>query len=170
MKIKEIDSLQLYYEEDTNGIMFVKLQGYIDTYNSHAFLLEILNDVIQKGFYKIVFECSALTFVSSTGIGTFVEILKYAREMGGGIAFYSLYPKIEEIFQLLGFNQFFLIGRDKKEAIEKLNDKITKTIIGDKEAECPVCKKHITLTKPGRFRCTNCKSIINVNDDLVISL
>lgn len=170
MKIKEIDSLQLHYEEGADGIMFVKLQGYIDTYNAHEFLLEVLKDIIQKGFYKIIFECSALTFVSSTGIGTFVEILKYAREMGGGIAFYSLYPKIEEIFQLLGFNQFFLIGKDKKEAIEKLNNKIARALIGDRETECPVCKKHITLTKPGRFRCTNCKSIINVNDDLEISL
>lgn len=170
MKMKEIDSLQLHYEEGTDGIMFVKLQGYIDTYNSHEFLLEVLHSLIQKGFCKIIFECSALTFVSSTGIGTFVEILKYAREMGGGIAFYSLYPKIEEIFYLLGFNQFFLIGKDKKEAIEKLNNKIAKTLIGDRETECPVCKKPITLTKPGRFRCTNCKSIINVNDDLEISL
>ena len=170
MKIKEIDSLQLCYEEDVDGIMFVKLQGYIDTYNSHAFLLEVLNSAVQKGFYKLIFECSALTFVSSTGIGTFVEILKYVREKGGGIAFYSLYPKIEEIFQLLGFNQFFLIGRNKKEAVEKLNNKISKTLIENKETECPVCGKPITLTRPGRFRCTNCKSIINVNDDLVISL
>ena len=170
MKIKEIDSLQLRYEEGTDGIMFVKLQGYIDTFNSHAFLLEVLNSVIQKGFCKIVFECSALTFVSSTGIGTFVEILKYTRERGGGIAFCDLYFKIEEIFQLLGFNQFFLIGIDRKEAVEKLNNKVTKTIIGNKETACPACGRAIKLTKPGRFRCANCKSIITVSDNLVITL
>ncbi|NLC91867.1 MAG: STAS domain-containing protein, partial [Treponema sp.] len=50
-----------------NGI-FVYLSGYIDTYNSSFFQKQV-SKIIESGFVNLIFNCSALNYVSSTGIG-----------------------------------------------------------------------------------------------------
>lgn len=168
MQVTEIDSLKIIYEKGENDIMFVRPEGFLDTYNSHDFLLDVITKTLRKDFCKIIFDCTALTFISSTGIGTFIEILKDAKERKGGIAFYNLSSKIHDVFQLLGFTQLFLIGKTKEEAIGKLEGKIKTPAF--KDAECPVCKKLIMVKSPGRFRCSQCKSILNIGEDLTISV
>lgn len=168
MQFTEIDSLKIIYEKGENDIIFVKPEGFLDTYNSHDFLLDVITKTLRKDFCKIIFDCTSLNFISSTGIGTFIEILKDAKERKGGIAFYNLSSKIYEVFQLLGFTQLFLIGKTKEEAIGKLEGKIKTPAFRD--AECPICKKLLIVKSPGRFRCSNCKSILNIGDDLTISV
>ena len=168
MQVTEIDSLKIIYEKGENDIMFVRPEGFLDTYNSHDFLLDVITKTLRKDFCKIIFDCTALTFISSTGIGTFIEILKDAKERKGGIAFCNLSSKIYDVFQLLGFTQLFLIGKTKEEAIGKLEGKIKTPAF--KDAECPVCKKLIMIKSPGRFRCSQCKSILTIGEDLTISV
>ena len=35
---------------------------------------------------------------------------------------------------------------------------------------CPMCTKHLRATRSGRFRCSECKSILAINDQGVVSL
>lgn len=167
MQVTEIDSIKVSYEKGSNNTMFVKLEGYLDTYNSHDFLIEIITKVLGKEYCKIIFNCEGLSFISSTGIGVFIEILKNVKERGGGIAFYNVPTKVYDVFHLLGFTQLFLIGKDKKEAIDKLEGKINTPAC--KETKCPICGKAIKV-KPGRFRCSGCKGIIKVAEDLTVSI
>ena len=52
----------------TNGL-FVYLSGYIDTYNS-SFFQKKISQIIEAGFINLIFNCSSLNYVSSTGIGS----------------------------------------------------------------------------------------------------
>ena len=54
--------------------MFIYLSGYIDTYNSSFFQKQI-QKIMDAGFINLIFNCSSLNYVSSTGIGSFTVFL-----------------------------------------------------------------------------------------------
>ena len=57
-----------------NGCAVV-LEGYIDTYNS-SFFQKQLTKLISAGYFNLLFNCEALSYVSSTGLGSFTILLK----------------------------------------------------------------------------------------------
>ena len=96
--------------------LFIYLSGYIDTYNSSFFQKKITN-VIEAGYINLIFNCSSLNYVSSTGIGSFTVFLKMVKPKSGDIVLLEIQSKVYEVFQLLGFSQFFNIKNTAEEAI-----------------------------------------------------
>lgn len=101
-------------------ILLVKLTGYIDTYNSNYFINQI-NKILENGAYKIIFDCSGVSYISSTGIGSFVIVLKTVKSHGGEVVILKIAPRVYEVFALLGFSQFFKIVDTLEDAITFLN-------------------------------------------------
>mgnify|MGYP003468052950 CR=1 FL=1 len=90
---------------------------------------------------------------------------------GGDVVLLEIQPKVYEVFQLLGFSQFFNIRNNQEEATsfftngEGILPDVFPAIVS-----CPVCRKKLKATKAGRFRCSGCKSIIAIDSDAEISL
>ncbi len=161
------DSLKITLDtlEGVEGGVFVSLNGYIDTYNSVYFQKQI-SKLISAGFAKIVFSCASLNYVSSTGIGSFTSFLKLVKPKGGDIVLMNIQPKVFEVFQLLGFSQFFNIKNSMPEAIaffKKDGNTSFQVSVFPKAVSCPVCSRKLKATKSGRFRCSDCKSIIAID-------
>lgn len=158
-------SLEIFLEkiEEASNSVLVTLSGYIDTYNSAYFQAQAAK-IISAGFKNIVFNCQKLTYISSTGIGSFTSIEKSAKSSGGEILFTGVQPKVLEVFQLLGFGQVFNIKESVEEAEEYLKkEKGASGSTFPKIFECPVCSKKLKATKSGRFRCSDCKAIIVID-------
>ena len=158
--------------EDVECCLFVTLTGYLDTYNSNSFQKSIQR-AIEAGFTQLIFNCKELNYVSSTGIGCFTSFLKTVKPRGGDIVLLDIQQKVFEVFQLLGFSQFFNMKGNLDEAIEffeqELNSK-NKSDNFEKFFSCPVCAKKLKAVKPGRFRCSACKTIISVDTEGQVSL
>lgn len=150
-------------------ILFIKLTGYIDTYNSNYFTNR-MNKILEIGVYKIIFDYSGVSYVSSTGIGSFMTVLKTVKSHGGGIVLLKMVPRVYEVFSLLGFSQFFKIVDTLEDAITFLNAETKSDFAEVYENQCPTCKKRLIIRKPGRFRCPGCKSIITVNSSKQVFL
>ncbi|MCF0242757.1 MAG: STAS domain-containing protein, partial [Treponema sp.] len=78
------DSLKISLDKNDNvpkGV-FIYLNGYIDTYNSNFFQKKITK-IVEAGYVNLIFNCSALNYVSSTGIGSFTFFLKLVKPKGG---------------------------------------------------------------------------------------
>ena len=145
-----------------NGII-IYLNGYIDTYNSSVFQKRI-QKVVEAGYVNLVFNCSSLNYVSSTGIGSFTAFLKMVKAKSGDIVLLDIQPKVYELFQLLGFSQFFNIRATITEAVAVfLSGASNENSVFPKVFGCPVCSKRLKATKAGRFRCSECKSIFSVD-------
>lgn len=164
------DSLKIQLEKDANdtAMIILNLKGFLDTYNSADFQREV-NKLIESGYIKILFNCSELNYVSSTGIGAFTSFLKSVKQKNGNIVLAFLQPKVYEVFQLLGFSKFFNITSSLEEAKKIFTGQQavsgeTKTIF-PKVFKCPICKKNLKASKAGRFRCSECKTILNIDDD-----
>lgn len=151
--------------------IFVYLSGYIDTYNSSFFQKQITK-VIEAGFINLIFNCSSLNYVSSTGIGSFTVFLKVVKPKGGDIVLLEIQPKVYEVFQLLGFSQFFNIKNTAEEALSFFSS----GGIGNSSSvfpliiSCPVCNKKLRAIKSGRFRCSGCRSILAISDSGEVTL
>ena len=167
------DSLKIMLEKADsipNGI-FIYLNGYIDTYNSNFFQKKITK-IVESGFINLVFNCSSLNYVSSTGIGSFTAFLKMLKPKGGDVVLLEIQPKVYEVFQLLGFSQFFNIKDALPDAIA-----FFQTTTSEVQAEifpkifaCPICTKKLKATKAGRFRCSECKTILAIDNNAQVFL
>jgi hypothetical protein len=83
--------------------------------------------------------------------------------MNGDLVLLDVQPKVYEVFQLLGFSQFFNIRGTVEEAVTYLQGDAATGVIFPKIFNCPICAKKLKATKPGRFRCSECKTIISVD-------
>ena len=159
------DSLKINIEkvaEVENGLV-IYLNGYIDTYNS-SFFQKRISKAVEAGFVNLIFNCSALNYVSSTGIGSFTAFLKMIKPQGGDIVLLEIQPKVYEVFQLLGFSQFFNIKDSMPDAIQFFQQgaPVAESVF-PKIFSCPVCSKRLKATRAGRFRCSECKSILAID-------
>lgn len=166
------DTLKISLETEASvpNCLYIYMNGYIDTYNSNFFQKKITK-AIEAGYVNLIFNCSALNYVSSTGIGSFTSFLKMIKPKGGDIVLLEIQPKVYEVFQLLGFSQFFNIKDSSEEAVNffKLGTTVKDSVF-PKVFACPVCSKHLKATKPGRFRCSECKSILAIDQSGQVSL
>jgi anti-anti-sigma factor len=157
IKLQKIDSVE--------GCLVLYLTGYIDTYNSNFFQKRV-NRAVEAGYTKLIFHCSGLNYVSSTGIGSFTAFLKAVKPRGGDLVLLEIQPKVYEVFQLLGFSQFFNIKDNLDEAVEffKKGGVATESEVFPKIFKCPICSKKLKATKAGRFRCSECKTILAIDN------
>ena len=159
------DSLKINLEKlaEVDNCLTVYLNGYIDTYNSSFFQKRIAK-VVEAGFTNLIFNCASLNYVSSTGIGSFTAFLKMVKPKGGDIVLLEIQPKVYEVFQLLGFSQFFNIKDSMSDAINffKQGAPVAESVF-PKVFSCPVCSKRLKATRSGRFRCSECKSILAID-------
>jgi len=159
------DSLKINLEkvDGLENSLVIYLNGYIDTYNS-SFFQKRITKVVEAGFVNLIFNCASLNYVSSTGIGSFTAFLKMVKPKGGDIVLLEIQPKVYEVFQLLGFSQFFNIKESSAEAIQffKQGAPVAASVF-PKVFSCPVCSKRLKATKAGRFRCSECKTIIAID-------
>jgi anti-anti-sigma factor len=160
------DSLKIRLQqvEGAEGGLVLYLTGYIDTYNSNFFQKRV-NRAIEAGFVRLIFHCSGLNYVSSTGIGSFTAFLKAVKPRGGDLVLLEIQPKVYEVFQLLGFSQFFNIKDSLDEAVEYFSRGATTTQsdVFPKIFKCPICGKKLKAIKAGRFRCSECKTILAID-------
>jgi anti-anti-sigma factor len=151
--------------DDLNNALIIHLDGYVDTYNSLLFEKRITR-IIEEGYTNLIFNCLALTYVSSTGIGTFTVFLRLLKRKGGDIVLLAVQPSVLEVFDLLGFTEFFNIKTDHGDAVTFFTSQ--HNVVGQvfpSVFPCPACHKSLKAVKSGRFRCTYCQSTMSVDEE-----
>jgi anti-anti-sigma factor len=165
------ESLKIKLEkvDEVEGCLTLELTGYIDTYNSACFQKRV-QKAIDAGFIRLVFLCSSLNYVSSTGIGSFTSFIKAVKPHGGDVVLMGIQPKVYEVFQLLGFSQFFIIKESLDDAISFFQSRSADEPNFPKTITCPACSKSLKVQKQGRFRCSECKALLSLNNQGQVSL
>jgi anti-anti-sigma factor len=157
--------IKLQQAEEIDGCLILYLTGYIDTYNSNYFQKRIAK-AIEYGYTRLIFQCGGLNYVSSTGIGSFTAFLKSVKPRGGDLVLLEIQPKVFEVFQLLGFSQFFNIKDTLEDSLNFFRNgpAAASSSLFPKVFDCPICSKKLKAIKPGRFRCSLCKAILAIDN------
>jgi anti-sigma B factor antagonist len=139
-------------------IFLVRLSGSLDTYNSEPFSKAVNAEVENMEALKtIVLDIEGINYISSTGIGSIVDINSRAKNKNIELYIYKASIKIREVFSLLGFSGFLKF-------IENLNQVGTIISVFPRSVSCPFCESKLKILKAGRFKCSSCKKEVRVDD------
>jgi len=147
-----------------DGAIIIQPIGTIDTYNS-GFFQNQFSKIVNADFLNIIFDMSSLTYISSTGIGSFAAFLRQVNSKGGSIIIIEFQQKIKEVFDLLGFTQFFTIKENLNEALEHLKQNAESSNNFPAVVQCPACGNKLKAVRAGKFRCSKCKAIMTVDNN-----
>ena len=112
-----MENLKITSRVDKNGILILKLDGFVDASNISLFDRQ-MHEQIEKGYHKIVLNCSELQYMNSSAMGILLEVHKIAAKQQGGIRILNLPPKFKRTFDLLGFNDYFQVFSEEEKAIQ----------------------------------------------------
>ncbi len=91
-----------------NGALCVALSGDIDLGNAEEFYTLVAQAYANQPA-NVHFDCTALNFIDSTTLGTFVKILKKAKTDGFTVRLSGLQPKIKKLFLICALDSIMEI-------------------------------------------------------------
>jgi anti-sigma B factor antagonist len=109
-------------QRSTQGALVVlALEGFLDAHTAPEFEGAIQAEVDQ-GHLQLIVDGSKLTYISSAGLGVFMGFIEELREQGGDIKICGLTPKVEQVFEILGFHALYDIVPDVPAAVQRFTD------------------------------------------------
>ena len=104
--------------EKINDFSVLKIDGRIDTSNFSEFEEEV-DQLFNNGIKNIIFNCSGLNYISSSGLRVFLVAQKKTILLQGRLHLCNMQPAIKEIFAISGFSNIFRIFDSLEEALEQ---------------------------------------------------
>jgi len=104
---------------DTRDVEDVRLlypRGFLNAHTVRVFEGE-LQRTLQDRRFKIVVDCSGLSYIASAGLGAIMGSIEEIRGNGGDLRLASLNETVRNIFEILGFNHLYRIFPSEAEAI-----------------------------------------------------
>lgn len=101
---------------EQDGITIFTINGRIDTQGAMA-LESALYDALQAGKYKMVLDVTNVRYINSSALRTFADVLTENRNNGGDLFLVGLQDRIKRVFQIIGFDKFFVFYDDLNKAI-----------------------------------------------------
>ncbi|MGW7048477.1 STAS domain-containing protein [Streptomyces avermitilis] len=93
-------------EEGTSAV--VTPAGELDHHTSEL-LREPLDDCLEKGFARLVVDCSRLEFCDSTGLNVLLGARLKAEAAGGGVHLAGMLPVVARVFEITGADAVFTV-------------------------------------------------------------
>ncbi|MDD5993154.1 MAG: STAS domain-containing protein [Prevotellaceae bacterium] len=89
--------------------VLIKTGARIDTINAGDFEREI-NPVITESGVNVVFDCSELDYISSSGLRVVLKAQKMVTANKGEMKLTGVKPQIKKVFDMTGFSRFLKIN------------------------------------------------------------
>jgi anti-sigma B factor antagonist len=96
-------SISLAETGQERSVSEVRVDGVIDTLTAGE-LEEVIDSLLKRGRYRIVFDLAGVDYISSAGWGIFISHIKEVRSAGGDIKLAGMIPNVFEIYELLEFD------------------------------------------------------------------
>ena len=103
-------------KRDVEDVTLLYPKGFINAHTVRLFEGEI-REALHQGRYKIVVNCSGLSYIASAGLGALMGAIEEIRGSGGDLRLSSLNDTVRNIFEILGFNHLYRIYPSEMDAI-----------------------------------------------------
>ncbi len=102
-----------------DDLTIISIEGYLDAHTAPQFEQAVQAE-IDQGRFRIIADCSQLTYISSAGLGVFMSFIEEVREQeGGDIKICGLVPKVAQVFDILGFADLYDVVDTCDEAAQR---------------------------------------------------
>lgn len=103
-------------EREQNGVSVFVLDGRVDSEGAVDLDLA-LQTAVTEGKHKMILNMSQVRYINSAGLRTLADILTQNKENGGDLILVDLNPKVQRVFQIIGFDKFFTVHASVEEAL-----------------------------------------------------
>ena len=168
-------SIRLRRARGISGCLVLSLRGYF-TEATCGFFQKRVTRAIEVGYTRLIFDIGKYDMDSTIRadvnegvpvfIGTFTAFLKALKPRGGDLVFARMNPKVHEILQLLGFAHFFTIcstPRAGRNYFRTKHNRTSRDQLFPSIFTCPICGNKLKASKSGRFRCSECKTVLAID-------
>jgi len=104
-------------KEKIGNFTVLKIKGRIDTLHSSTLEAEV-NQLFDKGEKDLIFNCSEVDYISSSGLRVFLVAQKKTISINGKLYLCNMQPAIQEIFRISGFSNLFRIFDTQEQFLE----------------------------------------------------
>lgn len=103
------DKLEIAKAGDRSGVPILKLQGRIDARGAQE-LRDRCAELRDAGHANLVLDLDGVSFVASSGLGTFLLLTEEYRSGGGRLVLAAPQGGVVQVLQLLNLDQFLEIA------------------------------------------------------------
>jgi anti-sigma B factor antagonist len=103
-------------KEKIGDFSVLKIKGRVDTIHSSTLEGEV-NQLFDSGEKNLIFNCSGMDYISSSGLRVFLVTQKKVTPINGKLYLCNMQPAIQEIFRISGFSTLFRIFNSQEEAL-----------------------------------------------------
>lgn len=107
--------LRLLDIDRDNDVMVVAVDGGLDNATSGEFTAQI-DKLVEGGITRIVVDCSALTYLSSAGLGALLRLHSRMRRHGGDVRLAGVRGVVVQLLQLSKLDRLFELYPDVGQA------------------------------------------------------
>jgi anti-sigma B factor antagonist len=100
-----------------DGTEFFELAGELDFHTSPQ-LREKFQAVVQKQIRKIIVNVKQISYIDSSGLATFVEVLQKVKKYSGKLVLTELQPAVRSVFEIAKLDQVFSLAGSEDEALQ----------------------------------------------------
>ena len=112
---------ELLVELKSDGdLSWVTLRGYVNMDTSDYLAERIKEFVEREGSTRFLIDARDLEYVSSAGVGVFIDLYDRYEDQGGRISFVGLKAPVRRVLDLVGFMSFFGDFPEETAALEYL--------------------------------------------------
>ena len=102
-----------------DSCLYLDLAGSVDAHSCN-FLRAAVLKAVDSGFLHILLGLHTVDYVSSTGVGTLLALLRVLMERNGSLTIVRPHPKVLTVFQLMHLQTFFPCTDSLEEAVRLL--------------------------------------------------
>ena len=102
--------------QDVEDVTVLYPHGFINAHTVRAFDTALQKAISLKQF-KIVVNCSGLSYIASAGLGAMMGAIEEIRGSGGDLRLARLNETVHNIFEILGFNHLYRTYATEAEAV-----------------------------------------------------
>jgi anti-sigma B factor antagonist len=99
-----------------NGVTVISIEGQLIVVNRQD-LKQLVQDALDRGDRKFVFDFSRTAYIDSSGLGALVSISKRVREAGGELRLAALNEDLRSLFELTKLDTLFPIADTAADAL-----------------------------------------------------
>ena len=108
---------QLYVGLQVEGYLaLLTLKGWVNMDTSDHLADKVRDFVAREGAVRFLVDARELEYVSSAGVGVFIDLYDRYENRGGRICFVGLQPQVRRVLELVGFMSFFGDAADEASA------------------------------------------------------
>jgi anti-sigma B factor antagonist len=105
--------------KENNKIHILEISGEIDFHSSRE-LRDKFQEVLDKKCSKLLVSLKKVSYIDSSGLATFVEVLQKMKRSGGELVLAGLAPAVRGVFEIAKLDSIFALSDSEEKALSTL--------------------------------------------------